>query len=288
MELAMAFLRFAFGGSVLSLLFFMLAGDKLSHGIRGAMCAYGVFNANDWGFIALYASLGTTLVAGWLSEMCALDGTAPTLELTRPIARGTLLLAPVSVAALGLSTKFLASLDLTVVSSCCSVALDSEGAGYTGYAHGPRTLVTALAIVLSLAAVVAAAWARRSPGRGPSFLAGTLSLSAVPFAIGTAVLEVAPHAFESPHHLCPFCLFRSDVYGLGYALFAAILAAAVWGGGLALGAGLSRSQALAETFGPYARRRLGRGAIAWMIFLLVGAMPVARYAVVGGGAPLFR
>src|SRR5262249_50106463 len=37
----------------------MLAGDRLSHAIRGAMCGYGVFNASPWGFRSLGATCAT-------------------------------------------------------------------------------------------------------------------------------------------------------------------------------------------------------------------------------------
>jgi hypothetical protein len=61
LELASTFVRVAFPLSVLSLLLFVLATDKLRQAIRGAMCSYGVLGANDWGFRALFAGVVAVL-----------------------------------------------------------------------------------------------------------------------------------------------------------------------------------------------------------------------------------
>ena len=52
-ELASTLVRVGTFVQVGSLAFGVLAADRLSQGIRGAMCAYGVFHANEWGFRAL-------------------------------------------------------------------------------------------------------------------------------------------------------------------------------------------------------------------------------------------
>jgi hypothetical protein len=139
-----------------------------------------------------------------------------------------------------------------------------------------------------LFAIGVAAFASRRPTRSLAVFAGAASLFALPFAIGASVLEVAPHAFELPHHVCPFCLLKTDVFAIGYPLFGAILLAVVWGAGAALSGLLARGPAAREAFVPFARERLRREAIAWAVALVVGILPVARYAIVSGGAPLFR
>src|SRR6187549_3460590 len=50
MELASTFVRVGAVVEVLVLLLSALGADRLSRGVRGAMCAYGVFGANEWGF----------------------------------------------------------------------------------------------------------------------------------------------------------------------------------------------------------------------------------------------
>src|ERR1700733_1224796 len=51
----------------------MLAGDRLSAAIRGAMCGYGVFHASPWGFRSLAATAATAIAAGVVSELYAFD-----------------------------------------------------------------------------------------------------------------------------------------------------------------------------------------------------------------------
>jgi len=45
----------------------MLASDRLSGGIRGAMCGYGVFSASAWGFRALVVTVLVAVLAGVLA-----------------------------------------------------------------------------------------------------------------------------------------------------------------------------------------------------------------------------
>jgi hypothetical protein len=91
--------------------------------------------------------------------------------------------------------------------------------------------------------------------------------------------------------VCPFCLLRSDVWGLGYPLFGAMFLAVTWSFGAGLG-GLVTKGAPKGTQGvvweAFARVRLRREMVAWGIVLALGAAPVVRYVVVSGGAPIFR
>ena len=53
-------------------------------------------------------------------------------------------------------------------------------------------------------------------------MSGALALVVAPLALAAVTLEVAPHVYEVPQHLCPFCLFKADAYFIGYPLFGAI------------------------------------------------------------------
>jgi hypothetical protein len=101
-------------------------------------------------------------------------------------------------------------------------------------------------------------------------------------------LEVAPHAFEAPNHVCPFCLLRSDVFAIGYPLFGAIFLAAITAGGAAASALLAHGATAPSALGPFAARRLRASAVAWAFAAVVGAAPVIRFAIVSGGASLFH
>lgn len=287
MELASTFVRIGAVVQVLALALSALASDRLSRGVRGAMCAYGVFGANDWGFRSLAATATVALLAGVLTQVLAFDARVRGFDLVRPIAQLTLVMAPLSAIDLAFAYEYLTRLDLTVVASCCSVQLDPVAARGAGFAGGPRVVATIMAVAGTVLSIGAALFAARSPTRARITGAGIVSLVATPAALAASVLEVAPHAFEVPQHVCPFCLLRADVLAIGYPLYGALLLAATWAGGAAASALLARGEAARAALAPFARLRLTRGAVAWAVALVVGLAPVVRFAIVSGGASLF-
>jgi hypothetical protein len=287
-ELGATFVRIGAVVQVLALLLSALGADRLSRGVRGAMCAYGVFAANAWGFRSLAVTGGVALFAGVLAQVYAFDARVRALELARPLALMTLAMFPLSLMDFACAFEFLRKLDLTVVASCCSVQLDPIAAAGEGYASGPRVLATVLGLAGSAASIAVAWMAVRSPTKARIVTAGVVTLLALPAAVAASVLEVAPHAFEVPHHVCPFCLLRTDVLALGYPLYGALLLAGIWAIGAGLSAVLARGSASGDALAPFARRGLRRGALAWALALSIAVAPVARFAIVSGGASLFE
>jgi hypothetical protein len=287
LELSATFCRVGAVVQALTLLLTVLGADRLSRGVRGAMCAYGVFAAHDWGMRSLFVTGAVALVAAVLTQLFAFDARMKTLDLARPLALAACVMAPLSLVDLAAAAKFFLGLDLTVVASCCSIELDAATATEQAHAAGPRVLVTGVALGLVLVASVTAMAAARSPTRARILAAGVGTLLALPPALGAVALEVAPHAFEVPTHVCPFCLLKPDVLALGYPLFGSLLVATAYVGGAALSALLAQSGAARSELVRFAPSRLRRGAAAWALALLVGALPVLRYAMVAGGASLF-
>lgn len=288
LELAATFSRIAAVVQVLTLALSALAADRLSRGVRGAMCAYGVFSAHAWGLRSLVATACVALVAGIVTQLYAFDARVRTLDLARPLSIATCLMAPLSLVDLAAASKFLLGLDLSVVASCCSLQLDPIAAAGETFASGSRVLFTALGVLGAALSIGAAVVAARSPSRPRVLVAGAVSLLSLPAALVASVLEVAPHAFEVPTHVCPFCLLKPEVFALGYPLYGALLLGAAWAGGAALSALLSRGGAAKAALGEFAAHRLRRGAMAWGCALVLGALPVIRFAIVSGGASLFQ
>jgi hypothetical protein len=192
MELASTFVRIGAIVQVLALVLSALSSDRLSRGVRGAMCAYGVFGANEWGFRSLAATAGVALLAGVLTQVLAFDARVRGLELVRPIAMLTLAMAPLSALDLALVYEYLSRLDLTVVASCCSLQLDPIAARGTGFAGGPRVIATFVAVIGTVLSIGAALFAARSPTRVRVAAAGVVTLLAIPAALAASVLERAP------------------------------------------------------------------------------------------------
>jgi hypothetical protein len=180
------------------------------------------------------------------------------------------------------------ALDLRVVASCCSTGLDAARAAVvSGASGGPRDAAALAFVVFAGVAIASSAFARRRPSAGAAALVGIASLLASAAALPAIVWWTAPHAYETPAHLCPFCLLHADVLGIGWPLFAALFAGTVLG----LSAGAVGALE-ARTGEPDAARamsaRLGGAAgVAWALALALAVLPVVRWAIVSGGAPLF-
>jgi hypothetical protein len=266
----------------------VLAADRLSGAIRGAMCGYGVVDQNRWGWISIASTVLTGTLAGVLLQLFALDRRVRGMDLLRPLAIACIALAPLVALDWGLAGAWLTRLDLSIVASCCSTTLDEAHREGVAYWQGPRQLAVAGALIGISLALTGALYAWRHPKRLIVAIAGGLALAVAPVALGAVTLEVAPHVYEVPQHLCPFCLFKADAFFIGYPLFGAIFLAAVWGIGAAAGALVSSGAHARDAFPGFARSRMTRQAAAWTFALVLGALPVVMYAVASPGASLFR
>ena len=287
-ELAASLVRFAAIAQVSSLVLSVLAADRLSGAIQGAMCGYGVVDQNRWGWLSLGASVGVSLAAGAFLQLLALDRRVRGLDLMRPLALGCIVLAPAALADAVLASAWLGSLDFSVVASCCSTTLGERQRDAAIYWQGPRQLATGGALVLAILSTGAALFAMRRPARAAVGIAGTAALLAAPFAVAAVILEVAPYVYEVPEHLCPFCLFKAEAYFIGYPLFGAVFLATAFGIGAAVAAALSRTEHTRAAFPGFARSRMARQACAWAVALALAVLPIAHYVASSPGASLFR
>lgn len=287
-ELAATLLRVGALLQVFSMLISIVAADRLSGSIRGAMCGYGVFGQNRWGWwsiaVGFMASLGSAVVL----QILSLDRRVRGFDLMRSLSLACVVLAPIVAFDWGLSLAWLTKLDLTVVASCCSTTLDGVGRDGALFWQGPRVGVSWAAAVGIPAAIGAALIARHRPGRALVGISGAATLAMLPVAVGATVLEVAPHVYQVPEHLCPFCLLKADAYFIGYPLLAAIFLATTWGIGGALAAGLSTGPHARSVFPTFARSLMTRQAFAWTCALVLGSAPVLFDRIASPGASLFR
>ncbi len=290
-ELAASFVRIAAVVQIALLALTMLAGDRLSGSIRGAMCAFGVFHATPWGFRSLCATATTAVAAGVVAQLYVLDARVKSFDLVRPLAEASLVLAALAAVDFGLAIGFTLDLDLSVVASCCSVQLDSVASGAAGPAglgSAARYLSTVGAAASIAVSVLLALRAARDPRKSLLISAALSAVIALPFALAASVLEVAPHVFEIPQHVCPFCLLRPTALFIGYPLYGTIFVAITSALGAGIGALLARSEPSRAALSGFARERMRREALAWGAALLIGSLPVARYVIVARGASLFH
>lgn len=285
---------FSLAGSFawLDLVLAVLGADRLAGSIRGAMCAYGVLASSPWGFRSLALAVLAALTASGWRALHAVDLTQREPVLTRTKLIGACLVAPLVVGSFVASTAFALDLDFRVVASCCS----------TGFASGPDAVLRrngagepeAMAVMLVSAAcstlasllVVRAGRGRRA--RSLAVLAAVAGFVAAAMAIPAIVGYVAPHAYETPVHQCPFCLLSTEEGGgLGWPLYGAL--------GVAVGASVSLLVTAVSTAAlrepelswPLLRRFALRTAVGWLFAMALALYPVLRFAHQSGGASLF-
>ena len=287
-ELAATLLRVGALLQVFSTLISIVAADRLSGSIRGAMCGYGVFGQNRWGWWSIAAGLTASLGSAVMLQILSLDRRVRGFDLMRSVSLGCVVLAPVVAFDWGLSLAWLTKLDLSVIASCCSTTLDAAGRDGALFWQGPRVGVSWGAAVGIPLAIGAALLARRRPGRALVGISGAATLLMLPVAAGAVVLEVAPHVYQVPAHLCPFCLLKADAYFVGYPLLGAIFLAVTWGVGGALAASLSTGPHARSVFPHFARSLMTRQAVAWAFALVLGSAPVLFDTITSPGASLFR
>jgi len=291
-ELAATAARIGGGVQLVALLLSALAADRLSQSLKGAMCGFGVVHANAWGPWAMALSIVTALAGAVFAGLLRFES-----QLTRPlfgtVAIASFPLALLASADLVATGSWLASLDFSVVASCCSTSLDDAGAGALlrgASARGRLPIaITALVVVAATVALARSLHARRRPvARAWLRVIGALGLLALPLGLAAVVLEVSPHVYEAPHHLCGYCLLRLDALALGYPLIGALLL----GTSYAASAGLAslvapRATEVDAVLDPFARAALGRSSVCFALFLALAVAPVIRFTILAGGRSLF-
>jgi hypothetical protein len=266
----------------------VLVADRLVDGIRGAMCAFGVFASTEIGFDTLLVSYAAAVACSLWVVLHRLDMRLASPVLTRRKFLLLLLLAPLPIWDVYLAIAFALELDFSVIASCCSVWLDdSIVTTEVSQLRMPPSQAAALGLAAAVAALATAALVWKWPRRLTAIPASLFS-AAAPIAVMPSILwVVAPHAFGTPQHPCPFCLLHAQGEGIGWPLFLAIFLGNVLGMGIGVveaNRGASRDPAQVSDL----ERTLARwAALAWTCALVAGIFPVARYLLISGGISVY-
>jgi hypothetical protein len=285
-ELVAAVVQGALAIAIVDLALTVLAADRLAPSIRGAMCAWGVLVANEWGFVALGASVVTAIACALWVVLHRLDLRLAKPVLTRRKFVSLFAIAPIVMIDLAVTVAWALELDMQVIASCCSVGLD-EALGTRTADGGPRDAALYFGLATAIGAAISAVIVWRRPSRSTAIVAALASVVAAVAALPAIVWVVAPHAYETPHHLCPFCLLHADVLGIGWPLFAALLGAAICGSALFVVEAQRRASGEPVAIAAMEQRLARSAAVLWIAALCLAAAPIVRYAVVSGGASLF-
>lgn len=286
-ELAAMLVQAAMVFQLLNVVLSVVAADRLSASVQGAMCAYGVLDLGESGFVMLGVTVLTALCCALWLALYRYDLRLPTSSLGAVTWRALLVIAPLLALDVTLTLRFVLSLDLSVVASCCASQLDPEVAASLGAHVGLPRAAFGLAVGASLTSAALGLRMQRSDARAlPPLLAlgsAIACVASVPAIMGF----VAPHAYGSPVHTCPFCLLHADVWGVGWPLFGALFA------GLALGTVPVVVRGLSRVSGERVHARaLEQAAARFAAYAFVGLFtllvaPVVVYLVRSGGVSVF-
>lgn len=286
-EMAASSVEFGLATSILALVVFVLATDALSSSLDGAMCAYGVVTATPWGTFALAAALASSLAnATWLA-LHRVDLATRTPILTRTKLAALALVLPLAALDLAGHVAFASTLDLSTRVACCTTTFDAgEVSRFLELGGQARNLLGGTALVLVVASIALAARTWRSMSAFMLRAQGAVGILAALTSLAAIVFVVAPYAYETPGHTCPFCLFTDVGHHLGWPLFSAWwLALALSVASLAL-SGAAKLKAVREDATRPLRHLAAALAIAWTIVLVASTFPVVTY-VASTGARLF-
>ena len=282
-ELVAAVVQGALGLTVVALAITMLGADRQSGSIRGAMCAYGVFGSTDAGFWSLGLSVLTAIACGLWSIVHRLDLTLEQPTLTRLKFIALFAIAPLVLFDLGLFARFVSQLDLEAHASCCSLSLGADAVARWGAGGTSSGLIWFCAALTTGLVSAACFWAlRRQPTRRTAWVGGLLSTASAVLMAPAVLFFVAPHAYETPAHRCPFCLLHGAIAPFGWSLFATLLIATTAGLGAAVVASLQSRAGDPVRVRALQHRLGGIAAVAWALVCALCAAPVLRYLVLTG------
>lgn len=279
-ELVATLVSAGLGLTLLGLVITLIGADRQSHTIHGAMCAYGVFSGTEAGFLSVGLSFGTALAcAVWLvMHRFELRLRAPTF--TRAKFLALFALAPLVVADGLVFLRFASRLDLSANATCCSASLGGGGADIFGVGGGGGELFFGGFLVMSVLTIALLLAGVRF--RSAHYLAAMSGIASLITGLVATMRYVAPHAYETPHHTCPFCLLHGSYAPFGWALLGAFFVGVTLSTGAALLAFLGQRAGEPKTTLNARKALARRGALAWAMAALLAAAPVVRYLLLTG------
>ncbi len=286
-ELAATLVQAAMIFQLLNVVLSVVAADRLSRSVAGAMCAYGVLDLGASGFVMLGVSVLSALTCALWLGLHRYDLALPEATLTRAKFAALVALSPLLALDLALTVRFALSLDLSVVASCCASQLDPAVAATLGAQVGLPRAFFAVAVGAALVSIALALALQRHDRAALTHMLALTTLVAVGASVPAVMGFVAPHVYGSPQHTCPFCLLHADAWGIGWPLFAALFAALALGLVPALVRGLSRLSGEREQARPLERDAARFALYALVAVVVLEVAPVVRYLVVSGGVSVF-
>ncbi len=211
----------------------VLAADELSRLLPGAMCASGVFSANEFGFPLLILKIG--LFFGYCSWLVLnyQDNRSESYPLIRTKYLLLLILFPFVVAEWVLLLLFILNLNPTVITSCCGSIYSENASGVGGLVAGISPWIS-LTALLSISLVIQLKPAvKKQPFVKPAKRGGLFDLTVWPLFFMIGIVNIISffsiYIYEMMNHQCPFCLIKREYHYIGFPIYFMLFAATAAG-----------------------------------------------------------
>jgi len=285
--LAATLVQYGLGLQILSLVLFVLAADRFSQVIAGAMCATGSLLADPFGMPALYFKLAGVFLYGIWLLLHQLDIRVETYPLVRAKFVYLLCLVPFLLGDVTLQTLYIAGIEPDIITSCCSVVFAASSATrislMTALPHG-ATLAVYYGAILLLGAL-SLLLPRMRGGRLRPFLTGFYPLLwALFFFLALAVITsiLSCYIYSLPNHRCPFCILKPEYDSIGYGIYISLIGGTFFGITSSLAAFLGRNPELAEPAGRYRRLAPRLALVCLILFTFLTSYHYLHYLITGG------
>ena len=268
-------MSYVLGFQILSLFLFIYTADTLSPLFVGAMCAAGSLNVNAYGYPTLILKIVNCLFAGLWLIINATDNKAHDYPLIRLKYCLLLLIAPILIIETMTQGAYLLSLKPNIITSCCAVLFGTDsGTVMADLLALPRSLAqTAFFASAPLTMALGLSVYLRAKG---AVLFAVASLLHFVISIVALISFISIYIYELPTHHCPFCILHREYGYVGYPMYAAMLASAVFG----IGTGVINPFRTIASLGaviPPVQKRLA----------LISIISTAGFLAIAGGAIVF-
>lgn len=215
---------------VVSVILFVLAADKFSAVITGAMCATGSLLANAYGMPTLYVKLVGVFLYGFWIVLHKLDISRANYPLLRVKYIYLMALLPFMLLDIGLQSAYLYNLHPNIITSCCAVVYsEGQGGGMNLIGSMPKAWLLGLfyGTVLLLYGLGVIIYKRK--GLIWQIMDGAIWLFFIVLSLVAITSVFSSYVYAMPYHHCPFCILKPQYHYIGFLIYLTLFPAAFFG-----------------------------------------------------------
>lgn len=190
--------------------------------IKGAMCASGTLNLNDYGYPLLYLKIIAIFFYGAFLFMNYLDESEPEYPLTP---KKFALLPIIFVLLLGdvvLMLQYFGHIEPDIIATCCSISFSLSGRPGDGTLMEGQWIETVLPLFYALSFLLMLILLTQ---KIKTYVGLLLTILFMPMALYALKFHFVKFIYALPTHNCLFDIFWSQYHYIGYILFGCLMIA---------------------------------------------------------------